>query len=107
MMRRLTVVAACLAVSAAACGNVTTREERLAARGISADRQALVAGPAGEDTAAGGSSSAAETGGGDGSASEAAATPAATAVAGGQGAASGIDRATPSRPGSAASGAES
>jgi branched-chain amino acid transport system substrate-binding protein len=106
MMRRLTVVAACLAVSAAACGNVTTREERLAARGISGDAPALAAGPAAEDTAVGGSGSAAESDAGDGGASEATATSTAGAAAGGRAAAGGIDRATPGRPGSAAFGAE-
>ncbi|HET9770874.1 MAG TPA: ABC transporter substrate-binding protein, partial [Acidimicrobiia bacterium] len=107
MMRRLTVVVACLALSAAACGNATTREERLAARGISAGQQAPGVGQDPEDSAAGGPSTAAESDAGGADASEVAAESSAAAMAGGQTSAGGPDRAAPGRPGSAASATDS
>ncbi|HLF40326.1 MAG TPA: hypothetical protein VI854_02510, partial [Acidimicrobiia bacterium] len=39
-MRKHLVALTCVAILAGACGNVTTREERLAARGMSAGQQA-------------------------------------------------------------------
>src|SRR5947207_7268393 len=49
-MRQRFAALICAAMVVGACGNVTTREERLAARGISADRSAAPpgGGPAGD-----------------------------------------------------------
>src|SRR5688500_18049398 len=44
LMRKHIAVLACAGLVFGACGNVTTREERLAARGISADQTATTGG---------------------------------------------------------------